>query len=523
MLTPERARHGLVLTLSQFIFHGSVIAARLPYILQILSNTVDFEQRSSLGVSVGANVRDASCFGLWALARRYSTSPICELQYGEIQLQTGSRLQSLANDLVVAATLDPAGNIRRGASAALQEMVGRHPDEIKHGIKLVQVIDYHAIALRSRAMLEVAIDASEIDQTYWQVILNGLLSWRGVDSPDAQSRRQAADAIGRLTLNSRKKIHESTTFRSVRDHLRRASFHKVDLRHGLILALAQVVLAMLEVGLKAIALHVQGAPIENCEFYYLPKHEMAALWRLFYLNDAAPLTTHANVASFRMDMMRSSLRTDSTYEAVCGLISALASSVVSDTMKLRNYGTVPEPSAEDLNVCVEIINLSLRKTDPVVTSAAAEAAANIFRILDRTARNEWVYEWLRAIETETSELRRDHLGVIAALGAVFQYVGYQDPLDEMGFPSIKGHQHIRQWLSTTGQDPQPTSPTQILIIDTLLKQLGLQHSIEQRCTALASLTSGALKCQGRDLYLLSRMCSRFQWLLMTSWVPFMTL
>ena len=88
----------------------------------------------------------------------------------------------------MAASLDSAGNIRRGASAALQELIGRHPDTIEQGISTVQVVDYHAVSLRARAMVEVSLAASKLSDIYWPVILEGLLSWRGVGSPDAQSR-----------------------------------------------------------------------------------------------------------------------------------------------------------------------------------------------------------------------------------------------------------------------------------------------------------------------------------------------
>jgi len=95
-----------------------------------------------------------------------------------------SVLQILATELVVSASLDPAGNIRRGSSAALQELIGRHPNTIDEGIQVVQVVDYHAVALRSRAIMEVAFQSSLLSNTYLTGILDALLGWRGVGDAD---------------------------------------------------------------------------------------------------------------------------------------------------------------------------------------------------------------------------------------------------------------------------------------------------------------------------------------------------
>ena len=147
----------------------------------MLSN---FSTRSTSGASVGTNVRDAACFGIWALARRYTTNELQAIDTTSATLYgkhgNASLVQILATELVASASLDPAGNIRRGSSAALQELIGRHPNIISEGIKVVQVVDYHAIALRSRAVTEVAFQVSQLSQPYLTAILDGLLGWRGI-------------------------------------------------------------------------------------------------------------------------------------------------------------------------------------------------------------------------------------------------------------------------------------------------------------------------------------------------------
>ena len=186
--------HGLMLTLAHLLYRRSPPLDALQAIVRALQRGLAFERRSVSGSATGTNVRDAACFGIWALARRYTTKELLSLDGVEV-------LQTLATDLVVAAALDPAGNIRRGSSAALQEMIGRHPDTVCAGIPLVQVVDYHGVALRSRAATEVAQRATALDyQVYGSALQSALLGWRGVgDAGDAEARRVAALSYGQVT------------------------------------------------------------------------------------------------------------------------------------------------------------------------------------------------------------------------------------------------------------------------------------------------------------------------------------
>ena len=136
--------HGLTLTLSQLLYRRAPPASQLAKIIAALVDGVNFEQRSTSGSSVGTNVRDAANLGIWAIARRYSTAELQAIDTNPVSFfvrgEDGGVLQKLATVLVVSASLDPAGNIRRGSSAALQELIGRHPNTIIEGISLVQTV-----------------------------------------------------------------------------------------------------------------------------------------------------------------------------------------------------------------------------------------------------------------------------------------------------------------------------------------------------------------------------------------------
>lgn len=466
--------HGLILALSQLIFRGSMPPKSvLGKVVFSLTMALRFEQRSSLGTSVGTSVRDAACFGLWALARRYTTVEInncksvrnknndsaieprrqvpaqqshspADATGSESTKTAESTLQVLANELVLAATLDAAGNIRRGASAALQELVGRHPEEIKHGIDLVQVVDYHGIALRSRAMTEIAITVSQVESIYWHSTLRGLLDWRGVRSGDAECRRNAAHAIGLLAY-SRGPGMAASTISTLLRRLHACEITKVDDRHGLLLALSEVVSRWSAVDLSS-RQHLSA----NAE------REIAELWHLFYGGGSPKRQLYEGVVATDTKHLRSAL----TCEAVCSLVAALADS--------STHGNSLHPSPTDLHECLEALEMSLRKSDEVVLLASTRAAKALFRILDRDTQENGVSQWARVLtDTNSGSTEGSVVGIAAALGAVFQHV--------------------------------QASQSRNLIIDTLTMLVNNEHGISLRCTALRSLTSGVLESNGRRL------------------------
>ena len=240
--------HGLMLTLGHLVFRRSPPAHQLPDVIEALLIGLEFEQRSNVGTSVGNAVRDAACFGIWALSRKYST---LELEAIKVQNIAGtallgavlnsSALQLVAVRLMLAACFDPSGNIRRGSSAALQELIGRHPDTIVNGIAVVQVVDYQAVARRSRAMTEVALAAAKLDSIYRDSLFEALLDWRGARAADADSRKWASITMGSLcgTIPTSRLAHVARrTLTTIARLKTRNLGATAGNRHGLLLAAA---------------------------------------------------------------------------------------------------------------------------------------------------------------------------------------------------------------------------------------------------------------------------------------------
>ncbi|TPX12013.1 uncharacterized protein E0L32_007316 [Thyridium curvatum] len=242
--------HGLMLTLSHLLYRRSPPAASLPDIIHALILGLDFERRNASGGSTGTNVRDAACFGIWAVARRYTTAellavPTKSLSVTQSNTSPLSVLQVLATELVVTASLDPAGNIRRGSSAALQELIGRHPDTVIQGIWVVQTVDYHAVALRSRSISEVALNATKLAGHYGRAILEGLLGWRGIGDADASARRTTALSFGAIMAelacaggNTLGPVVDAVDL--ILQKLKSLQQRQVEERHGLILCFAAI-------------------------------------------------------------------------------------------------------------------------------------------------------------------------------------------------------------------------------------------------------------------------------------------
>lgn len=101
--------------------------------------------------------------------------------------------------MVCVATLDPSTTIRRAASAAYQELVGRQSpgtDRVPDGIRVLSMMDYHAVGSR-RGGFDVAVAVSCVDGGYW----DGVVEWcvlRGVGHWEERGREGIAKVLGRL-------------------------------------------------------------------------------------------------------------------------------------------------------------------------------------------------------------------------------------------------------------------------------------------------------------------------------------
>jgi tubulin-specific chaperone D len=381
LVDPQRWQ-GLMLTLGHLLFRRSPPPHQLVDIIEALLIGLEFEQRSSVGTSVGNGVRDAACFGIWALSRKYSTSELEAIKAAEVaggnvngngDGTESSALQLIATRLMLAACLDPSGNIRRGSSAALQELIGRHPDIIVQGIPVVQVVDYQAVARRSRAMLEVAVAASELDKIYHDALLNALADWRGARAADPDSRRWAADAMRHLCRRT------STTRRTdlARQVLQTASKLKprnlgttAGSRHGLLL--------------------LASAIIESDDLQSNP-----GTWRKLF-------------GSFKLEDLAGSLSGKATNdtEMVIESVAPLFQAII-------RYQSPPDEMLSIMNHCILI------SSKPRTIDACATAMMSLFRSLNAQHQTSLLRSWMDRSTQKHSDLVCK--GRLHALSSLFEF------------------------------------------------------------------------------------------------------
>ncbi|KAL8989662.1 MAG: hypothetical protein Q9169_008313 [Polycauliona sp. 2 TL-2023] len=388
--------HGLILTLSHLHYRRSAPRSHLSTIIGLLVDALDFEQRSPMGVSLGGNVRDAACFGMWSVARKYSTAellslPILKSDPGGLDPQLNSIIKYLAAKLVLTATLDPEGNIRRGASAALQELVGRHPDMIPNGIQLIQIVDYHAVGLRSRAMNEVSIQAVELDSIYLDAIAVGILSWRAINSPAAGVRRDSACVLGHLV--GKHGVHPKTLpmwqdsgTPGLPRNLQWRKEKSADEWHGIYLAHA----AMIRKGL-----------IENSSLvqqFDPPGHHV--LLKADGMFGPKDIKAHGKGV-------------DLAIEALCGMIAA-----VSDQ-------TQPHVALSQLEYHMDILEACFKRCTAQNLNVVTTAAVSILRLLEEPEQWLLICRWLKNIQKGRNGQLQDggsNVTLIAVVGAALEFM-----------------------------------------------------------------------------------------------------
>ncbi|KAI0848250.1 tubulin folding cofactor D C terminal-domain-containing protein [Daldinia vernicosa] len=440
--------HGLMLTLSHLLYRRSPPADNLSDIIHALLMGLSFEKRSPSGGSVGTNVRDAACFGIWALARRYNTSELLQVQTQSVLVARGhdptaSILQVIATELVVTASLDPAGNIRRGASAALQELIGRHPDIIEKGISVVQVVDYHAVALRSRAIHEVALQATKLSPHYGRGLLEATLGWRGIGDMDADARRVAAASFGALIAElvgvemSDPLDYFKDSVNLLLSRLEALQVRQIEERHGLLLSLAAVfdLLPQLLVDRKPESL--QNVPATeicialrkilqdfNNTKYRKPELIAEAAGRLVV--SSTPVLLLSIARSGFLDPQNTSLLSG---PAIVEEDNSASLSSIVDLLDTLHHDR-PRYVVELLETLQDILNNWLDRNDIEVVKTSSKAALVLLLFATRERRAQIIEEWSNKVRRPQAPRTKHGDGFFHALTCAYQLRQNQHDLSE---------------------------------------------------------------------------------------------
>lgn len=228
MTRADSAWHGGCLALAELARRGLILPQTEHFnaLFRVAKTAAAFDMRRGAN-SVGAHVRDAACYIVWALARAYTSADVAP------------HAAAIAEMMIPVALLDREVNCRRAASAALQECVGRLAQGvIVEGIALVLLCDYFSLNQRSSSYTKIAPQVASLENgIYFGCILDEL--WAGkLIHWDANVRSLASRALGALVSVDR----DDVILRTVFPNLLGISSQRGDAvhRHGAVLGLAEL-------------------------------------------------------------------------------------------------------------------------------------------------------------------------------------------------------------------------------------------------------------------------------------------
>ncbi|KAH7098995.1 ARM repeat-containing protein [Auriculariales sp. MPI-PUGE-AT-0066] len=177
--TAEFPWHGACLACAEFTRRDLVPTNRLADMIPWIVKALHFDIRKG-SHSVGSSVRDAASYVLWSLARSHDLDVISQ------------SMDTLARELVVTAIYDREVHIRRAASAAFQENVGRtglFPD----GIAVLAKVDFFTVGVRRQAFTIAAAEVAKY-HAYRQALMDHVIDivlqhW------DASMRQSGAESL----------------------------------------------------------------------------------------------------------------------------------------------------------------------------------------------------------------------------------------------------------------------------------------------------------------------------------------
>ncbi|KAG6918759.1 hypothetical protein DXG01_011950 [Tephrocybe rancida] len=165
----ESTWHGACLACAELARRGLVAPARLSELIEWLSKALYFDLRKGAH-SIGSNVRDAAAY------------------------------VNLAQRLTAVALYDREIHIRRAASAAFQEHVGRN-NLFPHGIDVLGKTDFYAVSIRRNAFLTAAPQVAQ-HREYRAFLLNHILdvTTRLLDSIDMSDLHGGLLALSEIAI-----------------------------------------------------------------------------------------------------------------------------------------------------------------------------------------------------------------------------------------------------------------------------------------------------------------------------------
>lgn len=252
-LEPHEAWHGACLAVAELAKRGLLLPYRLPNIVPLLMQALIYDEMKSY-MPVGGNIRDAACYMCWAFARAYNPSDLKPF------------VVNIASALLITTSFDREINCRRAASAAFQESVGRLGN-FPHGIDILTAADFFSVGQRANAYLIVSDFIGQYEE-YIQILIDHLVT-RKVNHWDIVIRELSAKSLNVLAKHK----PEYMTKEVILKLLENAKSIDVNSRHGSILALGEIVLALKTLETEGAVKYLTTEVIEQLNILVLDFHK----------------------------------------------------------------------------------------------------------------------------------------------------------------------------------------------------------------------------------------------------------
>ncbi|KAJ3289980.1 hypothetical protein HDU79_003644 [Rhizoclosmatium sp. JEL0117] len=221
--------HGACLAVAELARRGLLMPEWLEKVVPWISLALLFDMKRG-SHSIGAHVRDAGNYVCWSFFRAYDPALLLP------------HISTLSRRLIVSATLDREVNVRRAASAAFQEGVGRLGGSgefgaVPNGIDIVTIADYFSVGNRVSSVLEVAVSLANYGDYRADIITH--IAQVMTSHWDKAIRILASQALYKLTFIDLDFVLNSV----LPDLIPRANSFDLVVRHGACLALGEICLA----------------------------------------------------------------------------------------------------------------------------------------------------------------------------------------------------------------------------------------------------------------------------------------
>ncbi|KAM9955236.1 hypothetical protein ACTFIW_000736 [Dictyostelium discoideum] len=222
------AWHGGCLALAELARRGLLLPERLDVVVPLVIRALFFDIIKGT-YSIGSHVRDSACYLCWALARTYHNSILSPY------------LLPICRNLVVVSLYDREINCRKSASAAFQEMVGRHQGLVPNGIEIVTTADFFTVGNKNNSFTSLTRFIGKFQIDYYPIVIKHLATIK-IYNWDLEIRQLASKSIHLLTnINANDIVNNYLPL-----IIANTQSDLVHVKHGASLAISEILISLFE-------------------------------------------------------------------------------------------------------------------------------------------------------------------------------------------------------------------------------------------------------------------------------------